>query len=209
MANPNHGPVVKVVGPSGETLSSHGHTPTGHDAHDHQHDDHSHGGLAQYINVFIALCVLTTASFFTYSNYWPWRDTPQVGWAFMMAVSCTKAMLVILFFMHVKYEQNWKYVLTIPAGMMAIFLILMLIPDIGFRMRHASDERWNNSATKLDVEELEGQVPGAGHGHSDSGGHDHGKTPVVEPGKTEQGPANSIQSQVPPSPEPVVPKSLE
>ena len=41
---------------------------------------------------------------------------PQVGWAFMMAVSCTKAMLVILFFMHVKYEANWKYVLTIPAG---------------------------------------------------------------------------------------------
>ena len=34
----------------------------------------------------------------------------------MMAVSCTKAMLVILFFMHVKYEANWKYVLTIPAG---------------------------------------------------------------------------------------------
>ena len=39
---------------------------------------------------------------------------PQIGWAFMMAVSCTKAMLVILFFMHVKYEANWKYVLTIP-----------------------------------------------------------------------------------------------
>ena len=36
-------------------------------------------------------------------------------WAFMMAVSCTKAMLVILFFMHVKYEANWKYVLTIPG----------------------------------------------------------------------------------------------
>ena len=33
----------------------------------------------------------------------------------MMAVSCTKAMLVILFFMHVKYEANWKYVLTIPG----------------------------------------------------------------------------------------------
>ena len=49
-------------------------------------------------------------------------DQPQVGWTFMMAVCCTKAMLVILFFMHVKYEANWKYVLTIPAGFMSIFL---------------------------------------------------------------------------------------
>ena len=59
----------------------------------------------------------------------------------MIAVSCTKAMLVILFFMHVKYEANWKYVLTIPAGMMSIFLMLMLVPDIGLRLRKASEER--------------------------------------------------------------------
>jgi hypothetical protein len=50
-------------------------------------------------------------------------------------------MLVILFFMHVKYEANWKYVLTIPAGMMSIFLMLMLVPDVGLRLHHASQER--------------------------------------------------------------------
>ena len=61
-----------------------------------------------------------------------------VGWAFMMAVSCTKAMLVILFFMHVKYEANWKYVLTIPAGMMSIFLVLVLVPDVGLRNQKPS-----------------------------------------------------------------------
>jgi cytochrome c oxidase subunit 4 len=64
-----------------------------------------------------------------------------VGWAFMMAVSCTKAMLVILFFMHVMYEANWKFVLTIPAALMSIFLMLMLVPDVGLRGRHASEER--------------------------------------------------------------------
>jgi cytochrome c oxidase subunit 4 len=110
---------------------------------DHQftHPESHHGGLAKYIYVFLALCVLTGASFFTYSDAWPFHDQPQVGWAFMMAVSCTKAMLVILFFMHVKYEANWKYVLTIPAGMMSIFLLLMLVPDIGLRMNHYSEER--------------------------------------------------------------------
>ena len=58
-----------------------------------------------------------------------------------MAVSCTKAMLVVLFFMHVLWEANWKYVLTIPAAMMAIFLALMLVPDVGMRTRMVSQER--------------------------------------------------------------------
>jgi cytochrome c oxidase subunit 4 len=118
---------------------------------DHQftHAEEHHGGLAKYIYVFLALCVLTGASFFTYSSYWPWHDQPQVGWAFMMAVSCTKAMLVILFFMHVKYEANWKYVLTIPAGMMSIFLLLMLVPDIGLRGHHYSEERRLHAAEPL------------------------------------------------------------
>ena len=63
-------------------------------------------------------------------------------WAMMMAVSCAKAMLVILFFMHVMWEANWKYVLTIPASMMSMFLLLMLIPDIGRRTVRYSEERW-------------------------------------------------------------------
>jgi cytochrome c oxidase subunit IV len=111
-----------------------------------EHPEHEDHGIKKYIYVFIALCLLTTASFFTYSSYWPFHDTPQIGWAFMMAVSCTKAMLVILFFMHVKYEANWKYVLTIPAAFMSIFLILMLVPDIGMRGRWASEERLMNAA---------------------------------------------------------------
>ena len=107
------------------------------DAHGHA----SHDGIAQYIYVFIALCLLTTASFLTYSDYWPFHDQPKIGWAFMMAVSCTKAMLVILFFMHVKYEASWKYVLTIPAAFMSIFLILALVPDVGLRGHWLSEER--------------------------------------------------------------------
>lgn len=116
-------------------MSDHGTTTASADGHEH------HVGISQYIYVFLALCVLTTASFFTYSSYWPWYDQPKIGWAFMMAVSCTKAMLVILFFMHVKYEANWKYVLTIPAAFMSIFLILALVPDVGMRGRHLAEER--------------------------------------------------------------------
>lgn len=132
-----HGPVTT---PGGLPQSAHQPTPATESHHD-GHGEESHGGLKVYLAVFVALCVLTTMSFFTYSPLWPWRDEPQVGWAFMMAVSCTKAMLVVLFFMHVLWEANWKYVLTIPAAMMAIFMTIMLVPDIGFRSRMVSQER--------------------------------------------------------------------
>ncbi len=98
----------------------------------HSHETEAHSTRV-YWQVFLALTVLTGASFFTYSSYWPFHDTPAVGWTFMMAVSVTKAMLVMLFFMHLKYEANWKYVLTIPATVMAIFLIVALVPDVMWR----------------------------------------------------------------------------
>lgn len=133
----SHGPIVETHGRGtahGDPITE----PSGYGAH----DAHAHaGGIGKYIVVFVALCFLTACSFFTYSRYWPWHDQPQIGWAFMMAVSCTKAMLVILFFMHILWEANWKFVLTIPAALMSIFLLLMLVPDIGMRGRWASEER--------------------------------------------------------------------
>lgn len=121
-----------------------------HDAtHADPHASGSHGndphaaehGIGKYVAVFVALCVLTAMSFFTTSSYWPFHDRPQVGWAFMMAVSCTKAMLVIAFFMHLKYEADWKYVLTVPASIMSVLLILALVPDVGMRVYRYSEER--------------------------------------------------------------------
>ncbi|NBW95496.1 MAG: hypothetical protein EBR28_01880 [Planctomycetia bacterium] len=141
-AHDPHGPVTRPGQTADETLE--------HTAHAHE-GDHGHGGIGKYLLVFAALCGLTTMSFLTYSSLWPWKDEPHVGWAFMMAVSCTKAMLVVLFFMHVLWEANWKYVLTIPAAMMAIFLALMLVPDIGLRNRMVSQERALHMARQSDV----------------------------------------------------------
>ncbi len=111
-----------------------------------EHEAHHGGSIKTYVLVFLALCLLTTASFFTYSEFWREHFSTQAGWAFMMAVSCTKALLVVLFFMHLLYEANWKYVLTIPTIFMSIFLVLMLIPDVGMRMNRASEERLRHMA---------------------------------------------------------------
>jgi cytochrome c oxidase subunit 4 len=79
----------------------------------------------------------------------------------MIAVSCCKALLVMLFFMHLIWEANWKYVLTIPASIMSIFLLLMLFPDVLDRTRTYSEERWLYAAeprpeTSHDTEETHG-----------------------------------------------------
>ena len=42
--------------------------------------------------------------------------------------------------MHLKYEADWKYVLTIPASIMSMFLLLALVPDVGMRVRRYSEE---------------------------------------------------------------------
>ena len=120
--------------------SKHDH---GHDDHDGQgHDAGGHGGVGKYIAVFFALCGLTAISV-AVGSFMPGlrQNAPGIMWGAMMAVSCAKASLVILFFMHLKWEANWKYVLTVPASIMSIFLMLMLIPDIGLRYRWYSEER--------------------------------------------------------------------
>jgi cytochrome c oxidase subunit 4 len=117
----------------------------GYDA-DATDQEHGHAGVGKYIAVFVALCVLTAISFAVGNSEQLRNNSPQVMWAMMMAVSCAKAMLVILFFMHLLWEANWKYVLTIPASMMSIFLLLMLVPDIGRRTDKYTEERWLHAA---------------------------------------------------------------
>ena len=135
---------------------------------DASHDEHAPAGNAKYLMVFAALCVLTGASFFTYSNAWPWQDQPEVGRTFMMAVSCVKASLVILFFMHLKYESGaWKYVLTIPAAMMSVFLVLALVPDVMLRGRTVSEERLQHMALPQDSHDVHAEEGHGEEGHED------------------------------------------
>lgn len=122
-------------------------------AHPHAaHNDHSHGGVGVYLMVALALVFLTACSYWTYTPFWPFGESVAIKRLWMMAVSCTKAMLVILFFMHLKWEANWKWIVTVPASMMSMLLILALIPDVGLRMRHASHERLIHAAEQPERE---------------------------------------------------------
>lgn len=148
------------------------HSPvTTHETHGHSEP---HEGVGKYLMVFVALCVLTAISFAVGNSQTLRHNAPQMMWAMMMAVSCCKALLVILFFMHVLWEANWKYVLTIPATMMSLFLLLMLIPDIGRRTLKYSEERWLLAPTPqrpADEHTPPGPpAPATDHGHAPAAG---------------------------------------
>ena len=142
-----------------------------HDSHADSHEhEHEHAGFGTYMAVFGGLVVLTIISCWI-GNSGIKDNSPGAAWAGMMAVSCGKALLVILFFMHLKWEANWKYVLTIPAMMMSVFLVCMLIPDIGMRRNHYSRERLVHAAKVVPAD------ASAQHGehdaHDDGHGDDH------------------------------------
>jgi len=140
------------------------------------HEHHAPGGLMKYLGVFVALCVLTGISYVVGNSQSLRENSPGVMWATMMAVSCVKAMLVIMFFMHLLWEANWKYVLTIPASLMSMFLLLMLIPDIGRRVEKYAEERWL-MAPAPQTHDAHDHAPGEGAPHDDhahpAGAADH------------------------------------
>ena len=96
-----------------------------------------------FLFVFLMLCALTGISFWVANSYL--MENRVVGWSAMMLVSVAKALLVILFFMHLWWERAWKYVLTIPALFRGVLLVLLLVPDVGYRYLTYSKDRRENA----------------------------------------------------------------
>ena len=132
-------PVEESVAEDGELKAPQGQSQTEAQHPGEQHK--SHAGV--FVVVFLMLCALTALSFWIANSHL--MDNPIVGWCSMMGVSIAKAMLVILFFMHLWWERNWKYVLTVPALIMGILLVLLLVPDVGYRTETYSKERRSNA----------------------------------------------------------------
>jgi cytochrome c oxidase subunit 4 len=142
------------------------------------HSGEPHGGVRLYVAVALGLLILTGCSYLTYTPLWPSAlNNLAVKRLWMMAVSCTKAMLVIMFFMHLKWEANWKWILTVPASMMSLLLVLALVPDIGLRFvktwhSEPSYERLTFSA-EPEAEEAEGVMSKEARKRAPTGAETH------------------------------------
>lgn len=118
---------------------------------DKQMSDHTHVNRTKLFAVIFAILLGLTILSFGVANS-SLMDHPVRGWTAMLVISVAKAILVIVFFMHLKWESNWKFVLTIPAAVMSALLVLVLIPDIGNRTKSYSNDRQKFAAYEvLDV----------------------------------------------------------
>lgn len=53
---------------------------------------------------------------------------------FILGTAAAKALLIALFFMHLKYENKWLWLMPgIPVAL-AVFFILMLFPDMVYHL---------------------------------------------------------------------------
>ena len=82
-----------------------------------------------YFVIFIILCICTAISWVVDEQ--SFIQNKAVIAVMVLAVAVAKALFVMLFFMHLKFEGNWKYVLLAPTIILAIGLPMALLPDIG------------------------------------------------------------------------------
>lgn len=134
-------------------------THTGHADHataDHGHDAaHAAAPHVNYMAIFYTLCVLTLLSVLA--------DVLLKGGGkvllavIVLTIASFKAMFVMLYFMHLKFEGAWKYALLPPTMVLACAIPAALLPDIGL---HYYD---------IDVPQL--HVPVQAHGDAHGAGH--------------------------------------
>lgn len=94
-------------------------------------DSHDHSKT--YLNVLLALAVLTVTTVAV-------THIPNIGrWGAIivgLAVAVTKASLVVLFFMHLKYEQRWWLGMVLFPVLLVLIIIGSNIPDTGLNGKH-------------------------------------------------------------------------
>ena len=135
-------------------------------------DGAAHGEHHPHVNywyIFYALCVLTGLSVLadlaransTFAGIIGQHNVKVVICIIVLAVACAKAMFVMLYFMHLKFEGKWKFVLLAPTMVLAMAIPAALMPDIG---SHYYDD---------EVPQLEPDEEGA-HAVLGTGGHGTG-----------------------------------
>jgi cytochrome c oxidase subunit IV len=103
-------------------MSDHAVLSSSEVAEEHQTEAH-----APYVKVWAALLVLTVIEY-EYAAYL--KDYFLVLVLGLLGLALIKAGLVGWFFMHLKFEGKWVYVLLVPACIFATIIVLALCPDM-------------------------------------------------------------------------------
>lgn len=90
-------------------------------AEEHQQESH-----APYLLVWLWLAILTGVEYFYAAGL---KDFFTILLGGLLVLAGIKAGLVGWYFMHLKFEGKWVYLLIVPAIILAMILVLALIPD--------------------------------------------------------------------------------
>jgi len=112
------------------------------------HESHPH---VNYFGVFIALCICTALSVAFDLITLP-KTLVVVA---VLAVAVAKALFVMTYFMHLKFEGNWKFVILLPTAILGVGLMIALAPDMAMHY-------YTNDAAQAKM---------IGHGDEDGEGH--------------------------------------
>jgi len=80
-----------------------------------------------YLAIFVALVVLTIVTVLVAFHRF---ESEAVNLAVAMLVAATKASLVAMFFMHMKFEGKLIHLIFVVPLVLCVLLIVALIPDI-------------------------------------------------------------------------------
>ena len=89
--------------------------------------EHATEAHAPYMKVFAALAVLTAIEYYYAAIF---KDHFAILLTGLLALAVVKAGLVGWYFMHLKFEGNWVYILIVPAMILATIIVLALCPDM-------------------------------------------------------------------------------
>ncbi len=89
--------------------------------------EHANEAHAPYLKVFVWLAVLTAIEYYYASIF---KDHFGILLAGLLCLAAVKAGLVGWYFMHLKFEGNWVYIMIVPAVILAAIIVLALCPDM-------------------------------------------------------------------------------
>ena len=99
---------------------------------------------APYMLVLFSLLVLTIAEY-GYARFF--RDAPGLLVFGLVLMAATKAALVAWYFMHLKFERFWVFLVIAPACLLAFILTILLFPDFVMRQEPFEEPAATSSPT--------------------------------------------------------------
>jgi caa(3)-type oxidase subunit IV len=99
-------------------------------------EGHAGSGVVPYLVIFGALAVFTLLSFVFNFLVREKHIGEHTGFTLILGVAVCKAVLVAMFFMHLKFDWPRFYFIIVPVLILGTMMVIVLLPDIVLAWHH-------------------------------------------------------------------------